>query len=100
MCRLCIQSDTPRPVQSAFSTVLAVVSEIDRSIPVIIVGTMKDKFLKEHYEEHPTPNGPGVDEKAVAERVALWKDRFEHDAETESIWPLLTIKFLFVSNSE
>ena len=91
--RLCVEADTERPVQSALANVLQAVVKIAPAIPVIIVGTKMDKFLK--YHESTEANEGDI----LSKQEEIFKKIFQSDPETASSWPQLTAKFAFVARS-
>ncbi|OBR11669.1 Peptidoglycan binding domain protein [Colletotrichum higginsianum IMI 349063] len=103
---LCIDTDTDRPVQSALANVLQEVSKSAPGTPLVIVGTKKDKFLKlrrldDHSEKTADDAGKKgqeeVEQDLLSVREALFRSKFETEAETCDIWPQLNAKFAFVS---
>ncbi|WQF79485.1 Putative GTP binding domain, Tle1 phospholipase, P-loop containing nucleoside triphosphate hydrolase [Colletotrichum destructivum] len=103
---LCIDTDTDRPVQSALANVLQEVSKSAPGTPLVIVGTKKDKFLKlRRLDDYPekTADDSGkkgqeqVEQDLLSAREALFRSKFETEAETCEIWPQLNAKFAFVS---
>ncbi|TQN63661.1 Translocase of chloroplast 90, partial [Colletotrichum shisoi] len=104
---LCIDTDTDRPVQSALANVLQEVSKSAPGTPLVIVGTKKDKFLKlrrlDDYPEKTTDDSgkkgqeEQVEQELLSVREALFRSKFETEAETCEIWPQLNPKFAFVS---
>ncbi|KAL1637231.1 hypothetical protein SLS58_009418 [Diplodia intermedia] len=42
---ICIEADTPRPVQTAMENVISIISKHASTLPVFIVATKKDRFL-------------------------------------------------------
>ncbi|KAL1877881.1 hypothetical protein Daus18300_002234 [Diaporthe australafricana] len=87
---LCIDTDTDRPVQSALANVLQEVVEIAPSIPVVIVGTKKDKYVLLNKSEQS-------EAELLVDREAMFRQRFEAEHDTSPFWPELKAKFAFVS---
>ncbi|OHE92277.1 hypothetical protein CORC01_12446 [Colletotrichum orchidophilum] len=95
---LCIDTDTDRPVQSALANVLEGVTAIAPTIPIVIVGTKKDKHILLHRNQ--AGNAQQTEEDMLSERQALFRERFEKEQETCSFWPQLDVKFAFVSRDD
>lgn len=105
--RLCIDTDTDRPVQSALASVLKEVASIAPMTPIVIVGTKKDKFLRLHKLESSlemaenSPVGSLLAEaELLLERQAMFKRQFENSKDTSSFWSRLDVKFAFVSKGK
>lgn len=48
--RICNDMDTSRPIEAAFELVLGIIAKYAPSLPVVLVGTKKDKFLRQETE--------------------------------------------------
>lgn len=78
--------DSPRPVQTALSTVLKSVAEIAPAIPIVIVGTKKDKFLLFEKQKQLDSGGTtSSDWEILSQRESIWKDEFKTDEETRDL---------------
>ncbi|KAG7108324.1 hypothetical protein HYQ45_018118 [Verticillium longisporum] len=47
---ICNDMDTSRPIEAAFELVLGIIAKYAPSLPVVLVGTKKDKFLRQETE--------------------------------------------------
>ncbi|TDZ55120.1 Uncharacterized protein CTRI78_v005652 [Colletotrichum trifolii] len=106
---LCIDTDTDRPVQSALANVLKEVINTAPDVPLIIVGTKKDKFVKfrqldddyaEELEKKRHMSAKELELDLLSSREELFKKKFASDPETSVIWPQLDAKFTFVSRND
>ncbi|KAF5492426.1 hypothetical protein CGCS363_v010566 [Colletotrichum siamense] len=87
---LCIETNTPRPVQYEIANVLREVIEICPLTPVVIVGTKKDEYLSRH-------RGEMQETAMLSARETVLRQTFAENPETSPFWPQLKVKFAFVS---
>lgn len=98
-----MDADTVRPVQTALACVLKEVVSTAPLVPIIIVGTKKDKFLLPYRYNSVSRRGTNAssiqfDETSLlAERQVVFRECFETDEETRELWPKLDAQFAFVS---
>ncbi|KAG7038260.1 peptidoglycan binding domain protein [Colletotrichum scovillei] len=103
---LCVDADTVRPVQTALACVLKEVVSTAPLVPIIIVGTKKDKFLLPYRYNSVSRRGTNAssiqfDETSLlAERQVVFRECFETDEETRELWPKLDAQFAFVSKDD
>ncbi|KAK2591187.1 hypothetical protein QQS21_011121 [Conoideocrella luteorostrata] len=85
---LCILTEEVRPVQVALSNVLEKVAEMAAHIPIVIVGTKKDRYCRAEQE---------AEETVLPRREELFKHEFEHHSDTRHFWSKLNVQYTFVS---
>jgi hypothetical protein len=77
--------------------VLKSVSDLSRDVPVIIVGTKKDRLDQDAIanEDGPNETSPGT---ILIQREDMFRQAYETDKRTKPFWSKLNTKFVFVSS--
>ncbi|KAH7060920.1 hypothetical protein B0J12DRAFT_650686 [Macrophomina phaseolina] len=80
---ICVETNTPRPVQTAMETVIKLISDHASNIPVFIVGTKKDEYLRlqegvERQHIQALDDGQAIDPAVHAELAHLLELRQKH----------------------
>lgn len=88
--RICVESYTERPIHTAEETILSYIEDLAPDMPVIIVGTKTDKFLK--FENI------GDDPKTQQDTLNNQTDSFRRIYEEKV--KEVQLKFVFVSQGE
>lgn len=91
--RLCLETNTQRPVQRSVANILDVIHATDPKMPIILVGTKKDEYIDiKRFRE-----GGLTDERLMAECEVSFEKAFRTHKTTKEIWPRLNTQFAFVS---
>lgn len=88
--RLCIETDSNRPVQKALADILERTADIAPHIPIFIVGTKKDKHCATKTESESV---------LLSQQEKMFRYEFETDSYTSSFWSKLKVNYVFVSHS-
>ena len=88
--RICVESYTERPIHTAEEKILSYIEHLAPDMPLVIVGTKTDKFLK--FEN--TEDDPKSQHEIIQTQIEAFRRIYEEKVQN------IELKFVFVSQGK